>query len=148
MIVFVIRHANRKPEPDDDLTPAGFERAKLLARTLGESGVRTVFCSSAQRARNTIQPLKDLLGDRLEIMSVCVRSTTHIQQIVDGVKALPENVVAAVIGHSDTVGPIIEGLSGRSIDQIAGHEFDKLFVLSITSAGVSTVALTRYGEPT
>lgn len=148
MIVFVIRHANRKPEPDDDLTLAGFERARLLARTLGESGVRTAFCSSAQRARKTIQPLKDLLGDSLEIMSVCVRRTTHVQQIVDGVKALPENGVAAVIGHSDTVGPIIEGLSGRSIDQIASHEFDKLFVLSITPAGVSTVALTRYGEPT
>jgi phosphohistidine phosphatase SixA len=148
MIVFVIRHADRKPEPDDDLTPAGIVRARLLARMLAESGVRTVFCSSAERARKTIQPLKDLLGDRLEIVTASIRSTTHVQQIVDGVKALPENAVAAVIGHSDTVGPIIEGLSGRTIDQIASHEFDKLFVLSIASAGVSTVALTRYGEPT
>lgn len=148
MIVFAFRHADRKPDPDDDLTPNGIVRAKLLARTLAESGVRTVFCSSAERARKTIQPLKDLLGDRLEIVTVCVRSATHVQQFVDGVKALPENAATAVVGHSDTVGPIIEGLSGQTIDQIASHEFDKLFVVSIAAAGVSTVALTRYGKPT
>lgn len=147
-IVFVIRHADRKPDPEDDLTPAGILRARLLTRILAESGVQTVFCSSAERALKTIQPLKDLLGDRLEIVTVCVRSTTHVQQVVDGVKALPENAVTAVVGHSDTVRLIIEGLSGRTIDKIASHEFDKLFVVSTASAGVSTVALTRYGEPT
>lgn len=148
MIVFLIRHADRKPDPEDDLTPAGIVRARLLERMLAESGVQAAFCSSAERARKTIQPLKDLVRDRLKIVPVCVRSTTHVLQIVDGVKALPEDAVVAVVGHSDTVGPIIEGLSGRTIDPIASHEFDKLFVVSITSGGVSTVALTRYGEPT
>jgi len=33
MIVFVLRHADRKPEPADELTARGRERAELLART-------------------------------------------------------------------------------------------------------------------
>ena len=30
MVVFVLRHADRQPNPDDDLTLAGIERVKLL----------------------------------------------------------------------------------------------------------------------
>lgn len=148
MIVFALRHADRKPDPDDDLSPAGLVRARLLARILAESGVRTVFCSSVERARKTAQPLKDRLGNRVDVVPIDVGTPTHEQQFIDGVKALPQNSIAAIIGHSNTVGPIIAGLTGQAIDPIDGHEFDKLFVLSIVANGTSTVALTRYGEPT
>ena len=148
MIVFALRHANRTPEPDDDLSPAGMARAKLLARMLAESGIRTVYCSSAKRTQRTIEPLKDLLGGGLEIVVVAAASANHVQQIVDKVKALPDDAVAAVVGHSDTIGPIIKGLTGRTVDEIAAHEFDKLFVLSVFAGGGSSVAQTRYGEPT
>ena len=38
MIVFLLRHAERLPDPADDLAPDGVERAKLLAQMLAESG--------------------------------------------------------------------------------------------------------------
>ena len=72
----------------------------------------------------------------------------HVQHIVDAVKALPDDAVAAVVGHSNTVGPVVKGLTGRKIDPIADDEFDKLFVLSIPAAGASTVAPLRYGQAT
>ena len=147
MIVFALRHADRKPEPDDELSPAGVARAKLLARMLGESGVRTAFCSSARRTQQTVEPLKALLGNQLDIVIVDTTSANHVQEIVDGVKALPSDAVAAVVGHSDTIGPIVKRLTGRTIDPIAGHEFDKLFVLCV-APGASMVAQTRYGEVT
>jgi len=148
MIVFALRHANRTPDPADDLSPAGMARAKLLARMLAESGVATAYCSSARRTQRTIAPLKALLGDRLDIVVVATSAADHVQQIVDKMKALPDDAVAAVVGHSDTVPLIIKGLTGRTVDDIAAHEFDKLFVLSVFAGGASTVALTRYGEPT
>jgi len=148
MIVFALRHANRKPDPADDLTPAGVARARLLARMLGESGIRVAFCSDAIRTQRTMEPLKNLPGVQLEIVTVAASAADHVQQIVDKVKALPHDAVVAVVGHSDTVGPIIEGLTGIAVDGISAHEFDRLYVVSVAAGGASTVALTRYGDPT
>ena len=152
MIVFALRHADRTPDPEDDLTPAGIERAKLLARMLAESGIRTAYCSDAVRTQLTVEPLKKLLGERLEIVIVATNGAGgvagHMQQIVDNVKALPGDAVSAVVGHSNTIGPIINGLTGRTINAIADHEFDKLFALSIPTTGTSTIAPMRYGRAT
>ena len=151
MIVFALRHADRKPDADD-LSPAGIERARLLARMLAESGIRTAYCSDAIRTRRTVEPLKELLGANLEVVVVATDGAGgidgHVQHIVDRVKALPGNGVAAVVGHSNTVGPIVNGLTGRTIDPIGDYEFDKLFMLSIPAAGAATVAPLRYGQPT
>jgi phosphohistidine phosphatase SixA len=150
MIVFALRHADRKPA-DDDLSQAGVERATLLARMLAESGIRTAYCSDAVRTQLTVAPLKKLLGAKLEVVVVPTTAAggvaAHVQHIVDAVKALPDDAVAAVVGHSNTVGPVVKGLTGRKIDPIA-DEFDKLFVVSIPAAGASTVAPLRYGQAT
>src|SRR3954468_9456875 len=130
MIVFALRHADRTPEPQDELKPKGVARAKLLARMLAESGVSTAFCSSAKRTQLTVQPLKDLLLERLTIVKVSTASATHVQDIVDGLMALPDDAVAMVVGHSDTVPEVIKKLTGKAVDEIKAGEFDKLFVLS------------------
>lgn len=149
MIVFALRHADRKPDADD-LSPSGIERTKLLARMLEESGIRTAYCSDAVRTQLTVEPLKKLLDAKLEVVVVATDGAGgidgHVQHIVDKVKALPDVAVAAVVGHSNTIGPIVKGLTRRTIDPIAEHEFDKLFVLSIPAAGASTVAPLRYGQ--
>jgi 2,3-bisphosphoglycerate-dependent phosphoglycerate mutase len=139
MIVFALRHADRTD--GDDLSPAGETRAKLLAQLLGGSGVATAFVSKFNRAKKTAQPLKDALGTRLTI-----KPATEVQEIVAGVKALPEDAVAVIVGHSDTVPESIKALTGKVV-RIEDNEFDKLFVLLI-SGEESSVALGRYGKPT
>jgi phosphohistidine phosphatase SixA len=152
MIVFALRHADRKPDPEDDLTPAGIDRAKLLARMLAESGIQKAYCSDAVRTQLTIQPLMKLLGSNLDVVIVDTKGVGgiegHVKHIVDKVNALPGDAVAAVVGHSNTIGSIIKILTGQSIDPIADHEFDKLFLLSIPATGASTIALMRYGQAT
>ena len=148
MIVFVLRHADRKPEPKDELTPAGIVRAKLLARMLAELRIRIAYCSTARRARYTLQPLQVALGDKLTANFV-PPDDDHETHIVDAVQALlPAPKTALVISHSDSVATIVKGLTGQTIDDIEAQEFDKLFVLSITAAGTGTVALLRYGAAT
>src|SRR5438445_2017080 len=152
MIVFALRHADRKADGADDLSPAGIERAELLARMLAESGIRKAYCSDAKRTQRTIAPLKKLLGAKLDVVVVTTEGAGgidgHVQQIVDQTKALPDDAVAAVVGHTNTVGAIIKGLTGRSIDPIGESEFDKLFVVSVPKTGAGSVALTRYGKAT
>ena len=150
MIVFALRHADRTPDPEDDLSPKGIERANLLARMLEESGIRTAYCSDAFRTQRTMDPLKEMLNPNLHVVVVRTDGAGgidgHVQEIVTKVKALPDNAVAAIVGHSNTIGPIVKGLTGRQIDPIEEHEFDKFFVLSITTAGDATVAPMRYGK--
>lgn len=90
------------------------------------------------------------LGPKLQVVVVSTASAGgidgHVQEIVAKVKALPDDAVAAVIGHSNTVDRIIKGLTGREIDPIKEHEFDWLFVLSIAGTGAATVAPMRYGK--
>lgn len=152
MIVFLLRHADRRPEPQDDLAPAGVERARLLARMVGESGVSVGFCSEAVRARRTLEPLKQRLGDELAITVVRTDgpggTDAHVHEIVRAVKQLPADAVGIVVSHSNTVGPIIAGLGGGPIAPIGAGEFDKLFVLFIDLAGAATLLRLRYGAAT
>jgi broad specificity phosphatase PhoE len=152
MIAFALRHADRKP--DGNLSPAGIERAQLLARMLAESGIRTAYCSDAIRTQQTILPLKQLLGAKLDLVVVGTGTGSasdiadHVQQVVHKVKGLPDDAVTAIVGHTNTVGKIIRGLTGRTVDPIADQEFDKLFALSIPATGAATVAPMRYGQAT
>src|SRR4051812_14602306 len=57
--VFLTRHAERAGEMGDDptLTPAGRDRAELLARMLADAGVRQIFVTEFKRTQETAAPL-------------------------------------------------------------------------------------------
>ena len=63
MLLYYIRHGDPIYDPDS-LTPLGQEQAKALAKRLITYGVDKVYASPSARARQTAQPLCDLL--RLE----------------------------------------------------------------------------------
>jgi 2,3-bisphosphoglycerate-dependent phosphoglycerate mutase len=151
MLILLLRHADRLPDPADELNPAGKTRAELLARMLADSGVAHAYCSEFLRTAQTLAPLKQKLGAALAITAVPVAGpggeNHHVNRIVDAVAALPSTAVAVVVSHNTTVGPIIARLGGGPIDPIKHNEFDKLFVLSVTPASASLLKL-RYGDPT
>jgi phosphohistidine phosphatase SixA len=154
MLVFVLRHADKKriPPNADDLTSAGIERAQLLARMLAESGVSTAYCSSAVRARRTLEPLKAALGAKLTINPVSIdglgQPGKHVDAIVGAIKLLPAETVVVVVSHSDTVSAIIEGLGGNAVGPIDDHEFDRLFLLVMAAAASPALVRLRYGAAT
>jgi phosphohistidine phosphatase SixA len=145
MIVFVLRHTDRQPDPIDDLSPSGQERAELLARMLAESGVSVAYHSGAMRARRTLEPLERELGHALIVEGI---ASGNVDETVRAVKSRSADAVVAVVGHSNTVGPIVEGLGGGPIGPIGPNEFDRLFVLFIDLAGTATLARLRYGAAT
>ena len=150
MVVFALRHADRTS--GDDLSAIGRQRAKLLARMLAESGVSIAYRSDAVRAARTLEPLKQTLGAALTIEAVGFPGSGgiefHIATIVDKIKALPANTVVAVVSHSNTVGPILEGLGSEPIGTIEEIQFDKLFVLFIGTESSPALVMMRYGSAT
>jgi phosphohistidine phosphatase SixA len=150
MIVFALRHADRTSA--DDLSPAGEKRANLLARMLAESGVNIVYRSDAVRAARTVEPLKLRLGNALTVEEVGFPEPNgivqHVATIVQSVRSQPTDAVVAVVSHSNTVGPILEGLGSEPVDPIADNEFDKLFVLFRGANAPPTLLMLRYGAAT
>jgi broad specificity phosphatase PhoE len=61
--VFLVRHAERFNDSREDppLTADGKERAKALADTLRDAGITAIITSQWTRAKDTAQPLADLL---------------------------------------------------------------------------------------
>jgi phosphohistidine phosphatase SixA len=145
MIILVLRHADRELDPADDLTPAGQERAELLARMLGDSGISVAYHSGAVRARRTLEPLERRLGGALTLEEV---GSGDVQDTVAAVRSRPADAVIAVVGHSNTVGPIVEGLGGGPVGPMGPGEFDKLFVLFADPTGTVTLLKLRYGVST
>ena len=71
MIIYLLRHAEKLLGPNEDgLTPAGFARAQLLAGMLANSGITVAFRTQFVRSQQTMEPLKNMLGDALEIKTV------------------------------------------------------------------------------
>ena len=149
MIVIALRHADRTAA--DALSAAGKRRAKLLARTLGEAGVSVAFRSQFKRAADTLAPLQQKLPG-LQIKEIkfadADQADDYAKRVAAAVRALPADAVVAVIGHSNTVGPVIAQLGGGQIAPIAETEFDKMFVLFVAPDRPASLLKLRYGEPT
>jgi phosphohistidine phosphatase SixA len=151
MIVFLLRHAERLPDPADDLAPDGVERAKLLARMLADSGIHITFCSDRIRTQRTVEPLRKLPGANVKRVDVAIdpdHIPDYVQKIVPKVKALKENAIAIIVSHDAAIRPIVKGLTGRTVEDVTSQQFDKLFVLSVPKTGTGSVSLIRYGKAT
>ena len=70
--VIIIRHAEKiidPNNPDVDLSPAGQARAQELARMFGDAGVNAIYATQYKRTQETVKPLADKLGLRVNIVN-------------------------------------------------------------------------------
>ena len=51
-----------------------------------------------------------------------------------------------VVGHSNTTPELVAALGGDPVSPIDEMEYDRLYIVTVTDDGVSTVLL-RFGEP-
>jgi broad specificity phosphatase PhoE len=138
--VFLTRHAERAGgvgamANDDPISPAGRERADLLARMLSDAGIQKIFVTEFKRTKETAAPL----ARKLNLVPEVSKSPAT------PILAMKSGAVLAV-GHSNTLPEIITALGGPAIPKIAEDEFDNLYILTIDG---KTVTLTRlhYGAP-
>jgi broad specificity phosphatase PhoE len=140
--VFLTRHAERAGgvgamANDDPISPAGRERADLLARMLSDAGIQKIFVTEYKRTQETAAPL----ARKLNLAPQAIPGTG----VVDAIRALKSGAVLAV-GHSNTLPEIITALGGPAIPKIADDEFDNLYILTIDGKNVTLTRL-HYGAP-
>jgi phosphohistidine phosphatase SixA len=110
---------------------------------LADAGVTVACRSDAARTGETLAPLAKALGE-LRIETVGGAPDAHVAGVVQVIEAVPDEAVAVVVGHSNTVGPILAALGANSQPEIGPDEFDRLFILFRGPGGARRLLSLRY----
>jgi phosphohistidine phosphatase len=109
----LLRHAKADPADDDDstqedharpLAKRGWKAAESLAEhlTAADFKVDRVYCSTAARARQTLEPLRPLLAGT----PIAFRDTLYLtepQTLLEFLRSLPDTIGSVMlIGHNPT----------------------------------------------
>lgn len=149
-LVVLVRHGEKASDQGEDpaLTPAGLQRARALATSLRHAGVTAIITTQLRRTRQTAQPLAAALGLTPEIVPVSVdwdQMDVHVKAVVAALYRHPGEVVL-VVGHQNTVPPIIAALGGPDLPGICDPVFGNLYVL-VPGARQAHLVQSHYGAP-
>jgi phosphohistidine phosphatase SixA len=140
--IYVVRHAERSADPPDDphLSEEGRRRALRLSTMLGGEKLTAVLSTDTRRTRETAEPVANAAG--VEVGIYDPRDPTSLDRLL----ATPEldGEAVLVVGHSNTVPVIVEGLAGGVVDPIDDDEYDRLYRLDADGGGGWTVTLVRF----
>lgn len=146
--VILVRHAEKGRDlgdGDPELSEAGRDRARTLAYTLGELDIGAIYSTPYLRTQHTVQPLADRLGIEITITPV---TRTSIEDMVRTLREDHEGDVVLVVGHSNTIPPLVNALGAGPFENLADHDYDDLFVVTLTDDGRASAVRLRYGKPT
>lgn len=124
--VFVVRHAEKASEsnaPETPLSEAGKARAAALARLLADAGITVIYTSDTVRAKDTAAPLAKQRGLKVEA------EDPRPVQLAKLIRERHPDDVVLVVGHSNTVGPLLRELGYTGEEKISG-DYGHLYVLT------------------
>jgi len=146
--VILVRHAEKGGDPGDrdpELNDLGRMRARTLAHVLGELDIDAIYSTPFLRTRNTAQPIADQLG--VEITETPA-TPTMLDDFAATIRRDHAGDVVLVVGHSNTIPPLVNAFGGGPFENLADQEYDDLFVVTLTANGVASVVRLRYGRET
>jgi broad specificity phosphatase PhoE len=142
--VIAVRHAERAdPSRDAALSSEGRARAGALATLLKGSGITHVITSEFVRSRDTAAPLAAALG--LTPEQVPARD---LPALVARLRAIDPASVVLVVGHSNTIPPLLAALGGPKLPDLADTDHDDVFVLVPRQGQPASLVRLAYGQPT
>lgn len=145
--VYIVRHAEKLDapgNPDPALSEAGQARAMTLSDTLRDAHPVLVLTSPLQRTIQTAAPTADYHSAPSEAVSLEGGGAAHVAATVARVRALPEDAVVLIVGHSNTVPEIARALGYAEAADMPECEYDRMIVLHLMD-GHAHGEVTRYG---
>jgi broad specificity phosphatase PhoE len=150
---YVVRHAEKAvpsagttmSSPNDPpLSEAGQQRAQALKELLQDKSIRAIYSTNTLRTKSTAEPLRVATGLTMQTYGPMPDST-----FIRLLKGLKHNTL--VVGHSNTVDNIVNGLTGASSvpGDLADSEYDNLFVVKYKKFFGTKISYERrkYGAP-
>lgn len=144
--VFIVRHAEKAPEPADDpvLSDIGQRRASDLAAMLADAGVDAILVSELQRTSLTAQPLARQLGITPVVVPVRPGADGQAKAIAEAIRTTYAGKTVLVVGHSNTVPVIARALGVTREFTIPDAEYDNLVIVRLRD-GRATWVRARFG---
>ncbi len=146
--VVLVRHAEKADASSDPvLSEAGQARAVALAAVLADAHPGHVFTSPLQRTQLTAGPVAEFHSVTIEPVAFEGGTPAHVAAVAARVRALPDDAVVLVVGHSNTVPLIARALGYAAAVDMQECEYDRLTVLDLNGER-TTAVVGRYGTPT
>lgn len=138
-VVYLVRHAERAEDGTSDpaISASGRERSALLAEMLRDAGITAIHTTDLRRTRMTGRPTAEASG-----LTMDVYDPRDLDGFADRLRSTPGRHL--ILGHSNTTPQLVEALGGDPGTPIEEMEYDRLYVVTLTDRGVSTVLL-RFG---
>ena len=147
--VYLVRHAEKADASSDPvLSEAGQARAAALATALADAHPGHVFTSPLQRTGLTAAPTADYHSATPVAVPQDGGAEAHAAAVAARVRALPDDAVVLIVGHSNTVPLIARALGYAEAADMPECEYDRMTVLHLMDEGVAHGEVSRYGEPT
>lgn len=144
--IILARHAEKAaPSGDPELTPEGMRRAEALAQVVADVRLSAILTTQFRRTRLTAAPAARAAGIAPTVVTATGKIAEDAAVVAVAINALPTGSVVLVVGHSNTLGPIIAALGGPALPDLCDGEHATLFTLVRPAAGPPHLLRSRYG---
>ena len=144
--IYLVRHAEKFPAAgllDPGITPVGEARAQLLAERLARRKPASLFTTDTRRSRATLAPLAAATG-----LTPLVYDAKNPDALAIQIYKEYAGRTVVVVGHSDTLLPLLAALGIRSpVQEIKDNEYDYLFRVELRPGELARLKVEHYGAP-
>jgi broad specificity phosphatase PhoE len=130
--VIVVRHAEKLVDGSKDpiLGPAGADRAARLAHLFHDAGIAAIYATEYKRTQQTAAPLA--LATGLPVNEIEAGDVAGLAERIQDEHA---GSAVFVVGHSNTVGKLVQALGGEAPDEIADDDYDNIWIVTVPTFG-------------
>lgn len=138
---YIVRRSEKStiPAADPELTLEGKKRAEKLKEILKSKDIQQIFSTKTVRTLNTALPLAELINKEVKIYDA-----KNQNQFIEELKSSKNNTL--VVGHSNTIRYIINGLSEKEVlsKDLEDSEYNFLFHVKINKKGRPKIAINHF----
>ena len=142
--VFVVRHAEKQTEENGrevPLSEAGRARAARIAAMLRDCRIVAIYSTDMVRTLSTAEPLAR--AAHVTPVLYDTSATDAMKALADRIRREHANDNVLVVGHSNTIGPLVAALGCTEKVDVQGPEYDGLWVVVPAAAGSAAPVLLR-----
>lgn len=147
--VVLARHAEKSgPTDTASLTPVGQQRATDLAAVLASMRLDAIISTQYTRTRQTAAPTAAQTSLEPMIVEGGGRVSAHAEEVARAIDSLAPGSAVLVVGHSNTLAPIVAALGGPRLADLCDLEYSTLLVLERPAPDAPWRFMrARYGAP-
>jgi phosphohistidine phosphatase SixA len=131
------------------LSAIGIARTTALDSAVRDFGITDVVVSHLQRTRLTAAAVIARVSPTVHIVPIGSGGVAaHARAVADTVRAIaqrPGHGGVLVVGHSNTVTPIVEALGGGALRELCDSQYSQFFEVQLVASGPSRLRRATYG---